>query len=400
MSGQRLAAGEHGAIRYRVKPTGRVAAQVYVRNPQGVRKRVEATGASQGGGASAGDGSAGRGTGGGGSTYSRTTTFGDVAADWLASLDELVQAGRRSPRTVALYRHALNRHVLPGLGGLKLAELTPARVDAFIRDRRRRSGYSVAKLCRSVASGVCGFAVRRDAMRSNPVRDVETLESPQGREARALSDQEAAAWLAILDRDEVACRADLPDLVRFLLGTGCRIGEALALTWPNVDLERHVVQIDTTLIRVPGQGLVIKRPKTKAGSRVLRIPLWLVALLRERRLRDPESAGAVFPDAVGGHRDPNNVEQLHRLARRGTPFEWVVPHTYRKTVATMLDRQGLSARTIADQLGHARISMTQDVYMGRRVVDETASAALEEFCGGPGRHHAASSRSGGPSGAP
>ena len=51
-----------------------------------------------------------------------------------------------------------------------------------------------------------------------------------------------------------------------------------------------------------------------------------------------------------------------------------MPHTYRKTVATMLDRQGLSARNIADQLGHARISMTQDVYMGRRAVDQAAAA--------------------------
>jgi integrase len=53
---------------------------------------------------------------------------------------------------------------------------------------------------------------------------------------------------------------------------------------------------------------------------------------------------------------------------QGTPFEWVVPHTYRKTVATFLDDGGLSARVVADQLGHARISMTQDVYMGRHVV--------------------------------
>jgi integrase len=43
----------------------------------------------------------------------------------------------------------------------------------------------------------------------------------------------------------------------------------------------------------------------------------------------------------------------------------------------MLDRQGLSARTIADRLDHARISMTEDVYMGRRVVDQAATAVLE-----------------------
>jgi integrase len=157
----------------------------------------------------------------------------------------------------------------------------------------------------------------------------------------------------------LAGQADLPDLVRFLLGTGCRIGEALALTWPNVDLERHLINIDSTLIRVKGQGLLIKRPKTKSSISVLRVPLWLVEILRDRRARDPESQGD------------------HRRVRRGTSFGWVVPPTYRKTVATMLDRQGLSARTIADQLGHARISMTQDVYMGRRAVDQAPAAVLE-----------------------
>jgi integrase len=43
----------------------------------------------------------------------------------------------------------------------------------------------------------------------------------------------------------------------------------------------------------------------------------------------------------------------------------------------MLDQGGLSARMIADQLGHSRISMTQDVYMGRRVVDGSVASALK-----------------------
>ena len=379
MSGQRLNVGEHGDIHYRVKPSGRVSASAYVRNAQGVRKRLEATGSSKAAARRALLASVAEAVGTGGAGYTRQTTLAQVAADWLRSIEQLAEAGRRSPRTVALYRHALDRHVIPGIGGLRLSELTPSRMDAFIQERRRVAGYSVAKLCRSVASGVCGYAVRRDAMRFNPVRDIESLESPDTREARALTDEECARWLAVVDASKVARDADLPDLVRFLLGTGCRIGEALALTWPHVDLERHLVHIDSTLIRVKGQGLLMKKPKTRSGVRVLRVPLWLVAILRERRAKDPESAGAVFPDSVGGHRDPNNVEKLHRLIRAGTGFEWVVPHTYRKTVATMLDRQGLSARTIADQLGHSRISMTQDIYMGRRAVDDGAVLALEEL---------------------
>ena len=56
-------------------------------------------------------------------------------------------------------------------------------------------------------------------------------------------------------------------------------------------------------------------------------------------------------------------------------------HSFRKTTATLLDQAGLSARVIADQLGHARPSMTQDVYMGRQAVDARAVAALEEALG-------------------
>jgi integrase len=56
-------------------------------------------------------------------------------------------------------------------------------------------------------------------------------------------------------------------------------------------------------------------------------------------------------------------------------------HSFRKTTATTLDEAGLSARMIADQLGHARPSMTQDVYMGRKVVDTRVAAALEDALG-------------------
>jgi len=57
---------------------------------------------------------------------------------------------------------------------------------------------------------------------------------------------------------------------------------------------------------------------------------------------------------------------------------------FRKTCATILDEAGLSARAIADQLGHARPSMTQDVYMARKVLNPATAAALEAAAG-PGK---------------
>ena len=69
--------------------------------------------------------------------------------------------------------------------------------------------------------------------------------------------------------------------------------------------------------------------------------------------------------------------------RGGSSFEWVKTHTYRKTVATLLDQSGASARMIADQLGHSRVSMTQDVYLGRRAANTGNLAALEAYDPGP-----------------
>ena len=64
---------------------------------------------------------------------------------------------------------------------------------------------------------------------------------------------------------------------------------------------------------------------------------------------------------------------------RGDDFAWLTSHTYRKTVATLLDEGGSTARMIADQLGHARVSMTQDVYIGRRPVNAPNVVALEAY---------------------
>ena len=52
-------------------------------------------------------------------------------------------------------------------------------------------------------------------------------------------------------------------------------------------------------------------------------------------------------------------------------------HSFRKTVATLIDDEGLSARIGADQLGHAKVSMTQDKYMSRGRVHTQVTELLD-----------------------
>jgi integrase len=72
-----------------------------------------------------------------------------------------------------------------------------------------------------------------------------------------------------------------------------------------------------------------------------------------------------------------NTSRDLRNARESEEFAWVTSHVFRKTAATELDGAGLTARQIADLLGHAKVSMTQDRHLGRRAVGNDAAKALE-----------------------
>jgi integrase len=102
-----------------------------------------------------------------------------------------------------------------------------------------------------------------------------------------------------------------------------------------------------------------------------------VAMLRRRFMTGARLDQPLFPSLTGGLRDPANVRRELRDARGTETLAWITSHTFRKTAATILDEAALTARLVADHLGHSRTSMTQDYYLGRRSVDWQAAVALE-----------------------
>lgn len=303
-----------------------------------------------------------------------------AAADlWMEKLRGMVAEGRRSPGSVDTYERQLWNHVLPALGEVRLAEATTPLIDKVVGAIKADVSPATAKSCRSVISGVMGLAVRYGASGHNPVREVERIEAKPSKEPRALTAAERAQLIRQLRDDEKARRKDLPDLVAFMLVTGCRIGEALAVVWSQVVFNLGTVEITHTIVRFKGEGLLRKTGKTGTGESLLQLPTWATSMLRARFMTGARLDQPLFPDALGGFRDPANVRRDIRDARGEEELAWITSHTFRKTTATVLDEAGLSSRVVADQLSHARPSMTQDVYMGRRAANSPAVAALEHL---------------------
>ncbi len=302
--------------------------------------------------------------------------FSAAAELWLARFERMVEEGTRSVGSLDTYQRQLKNHVLPALGEVRLGEVTTPLLDKVMTALKSDVGSTTAKTCRSVISGVMGLAVRYGAVFTNPVREVDRIEVSARKAPRALSDDERVEWLNRLRADEFAVRKDLPDLTLFMLATGCRIGEALAVLWEQIDVERGMVEITHTIVRVKGEGLFRKVTKSRSGLRSLLIPPSVTAVLRRRFMAGSQLDRAVFPDSLGGFRNPANTRRDIR-AVRGDALSWITSHSFRKTTATILDQSSQSARQVADQLGHARPSMTQDVYMGRRVLNPGAADALD-----------------------
>lgn len=336
------------------------------------------------------------------------TKLADLAEQWSAQLDDAdLSDGSRE-----LYRGTLERHLVPALGELRLRELSVQTLDRCLITIRKQSGHGAAKSSRSVLSGLLGYAVRYGALSSNLARDTSPITRKTMKAIRALTVEETARLMGLLAASTRADDLDLPDLVTWMLGTGMRIGEACAVR--DDVIRGNQLEVNATVKRLTGQGLVIQmRPKTDAGHRILTLAPHLLDL-RDRRAADETRAtgpqGVLFASARGRLRDPNNTsgdlrEVLDGLecdecagtgyevgddgrvalndAGRPTrcdagPWSWVTSHVFRKTVATRLDEAGFTPREVADILGHEKPSMTQDVYMGRKVVSSRMAVALGE----------------------
>ena len=306
-------------------------------------------------------------------TDTKTTTKLSALADrFLASKADL------APRSVEAYTHTVERVIKPRIGDLSVGEATTDTLQRFLDGVRLDKGAGTAKAARAVLSGMMGLAARSNAIQVNPVREVDRI-TKKATGARPIPLDELAPILEAVRGDEKLLQLDMVDLIEFVAGTGTRISEAVAVAWDDVNLAAGTVTIRANVVRATGRGVIRQdHSKTDAGTRTITLPGALVGILGDRRVRSgPNPHGLVFPTVLGNIRDPRNTARDWADARKRLSIDDYTFHSFRKTVATALDQAGLSARDIAEYLGHADPSLTMGVYMSKMVGGSRASSALD-----------------------
>ncbi len=406
MSRPRIEIGQWGKISTSQQSSGRYRASARYRDTDGQTRTVQAFGGSaaeaerrlraalhERGRATASD-------------LSPATDVATLGGVWLAELEAV---GEVSPQTIAQYRTDVETTICApktGIGGLLIREATTSRIDRFLKTISSKHPAKARRI-KVVLGGMFGLAARHDAIDANPVRDVARIRGSK-KTVRALSIDELEVLrrhVKLWESGSVPSSAPtvpepqnrggrprskgLLDLVDVLLGTGARIGEVLALRWSDIDLtaEPATATISGTVVRLPGKmsdggGLTRQgRPKTDAGYRVVKLPRFTRdTLLRLSVTAEPTADDLVFPSSAGTLRDPHNVRRQWRDAR-GERFAWVTPHSFRRTVATLIDREA-TTEDAASQLGHSGTAVTRKHYIEKAAAAPDLTDVLEQFGAG------------------
>ncbi|WP_170219389.1 site-specific integrase [Nocardioides litoris] len=318
-------------------------------------------------------------------------TVADLGAYWLQHRSRPGRQRSRAavkPQTLAGYASVLRLLIEPHIGGVRLSELSVGLLENVLGDIED-CGISTDQM-RTVLQQCLDLAVRHEALASNPMRLVDKP-ARNDHEVQALTIDQVHDLRVLVDpvvRKQPGKRGpnrDLADLIDLGLGTGCRIGELLALTWDRFDLESSTptARIDGTIVE-PRAGYVDslhRQDSTKTGGvRTLVLPDAVVARLQERRsqVTSIEPTDPVLASSKGTLLWPNNLRTRLRAAVAGTDLEGTTPHTLRRTVGTLVAHErGLDAAR--DQLGHSDGSVTWKSYVASRDQAPDLRDLLDQF---------------------
>jgi integrase len=281
--------------------------------------------------------------------------FDEYAAEWVRTFQGRTARGIR-PLTLRDYARDLEAHVIPGLGRLRVAEITHRDIKRLVADLTE-AGYAPSTIRNVIAPTRALFATAMEdgLVRVNPCTGIRISgRTAPGDHARSLTEDELAGMIAAADPEWRL-------LVRFLAETGLRIGELIALLWSDVDLEARRVRVKRRML----EG-TIDLPKSHYGIRTVPLARQMAADLAEYRAMSlyPADGDLAFPTRRGTHIHPSNLS--HRVIKpaavsAGVP--WASAHTLRHTCASRLFKAGWNAKQVQMMLGHHSPAFTLSTYV-------------------------------------
>lgn len=322
---------------------------------------------------------------------SKSSTLNDYFELYMSNTKRLKNTTR------ATYRHKYDLYVRETIGNRKIADIKYSDIKRLYNNIVTGDGNRTATMLTidSVLSSVFKMAARDDCIRSNPVVGVAAeLKAEVGYEnahKKALSNTEQRLLVDYI-QSHTAYKKWL-NMVIFLLGTGCRIGETCGLIWDDCNFEEEVISIKRSVNYTADEHSQkytwsISTPKTRSGVREIpMLPEVKKVLLAEKRKQMLDGfnrseiggvSGFVFSNRDGRVVMPrsfsaaldriidsyNRDEEVSAINDERMPvfLPSITPHILRHTFCTRLCENEVNIKVVQEVMGHANITTTMNIY--------------------------------------
>ena len=292
-----------------------------------------------------------------------------LRSEWLPAIRATIR-----PTTYSSYECHVERHIIPTLGRLPLNKITGAHLNVLYAKLLAKGGDEGERpISPSTVRRIHATLHRalKDAVRWNriPRNPADSADPP-----RAIGfDREMKIWRA----DELKAflvsqrESRIYPLWLTLATTGMRRGEALGLTWDDVDLETGRLSVTKTRV-LNGYETLLSTPKTKKGRRLIALDPTTTAALRKFRTQQKKECLArgesfdekkvVFLREDGKPYHPERVSRVFYRTAKKAGLPRIRLHDLRHTYATLALVAGVHPKVVSERLGHANIGITLDCY--------------------------------------
>ena len=313
------------------------------------------------------------------------TTYKELVALWWESYKNTIK-----PNSQQSMEGIVRLHILPVFGDYKLDKLTTPIIQQQVNkwadkaNKGEKGAYANYSFLNNINRRILQYGVTMQAIQHNPARDVIIPRKQQNKEHKVkfFSNQELKQFLDYLDNLDQSSYENFFDYVLYktLLASGCRIGEALALEWSDIDLKKGTISISKTLNRYQETNT----PKSKAGLREIDIDKATVSLLKQYKKRQQvqswqlgRSEGIVFTPFTTKYAYACLLRKRLQSHFKAAGVPDISFHGFRHTHATIMLYAGIEAKDLQYRLGHSNISMTLNTYV--HATKEGAKKAVSIF---------------------
>lgn len=291
-----------------------------------------------------------------------------------------------TPRNYEGYEFQVNTNIIPAIGNIPIAQLTPQHIQHLIAEKQKEKHFRTAQYVYYALNKSLRGAVKSGVIIRNPCDGIEEIPRVPEHEMRTMNESDMHIFL------EYARKSPYYTLFYTDLFTGMRRSELLALQWKDVDLILCQISINRT-IHVMRYGtyrgqVIFKQPKTAKSRRLINLtPSNTIALREYREAQDKlrlsldlpvtSDEDLVFCQLDGKPYRPDTISHAWMKLARLTGLKGIRLHDARHTHASLLLKNGTHPKIVQERLGHASIETTLDTYS--HVLPGLQEAAANKF---------------------